>query len=293
MNHFGLNSEYNVLKSVLLHKPGMELHNHPCPACILQNAPIDAVLLQNEFDSIVSTYQKFGIEVQRIDSTPMDDNHDYQWNMMYCRDLLFMTPEGAILSNMYPAIRKGEVKYAERTLEKEGVPILKTIDGEGIFEGADALWINEKHVIVGVGGRTNMNAFEQLKKLLNKMNVVCEALPSCQTKTQHLLGTLQIVDEKLVFLRHEIADKALDEFLKSHDFSIIHIPENKEVQEKQAMNIVTIAPRKIIMTAGCPVTKKAFADSGIEVLAEIDIPELMKGAGGLACATGIIYRDWF
>lgn len=293
MGNYGLNSEYNVLKSVLLHKPGMELHNYPDPEIIFQNAPINSILLQNEFDNIVNTYQKFEIDVQLIDGTPMDDNLDYLWNMMYCRDLLFMTPEGAILSNMFPVIRKGEVKYAKRTLEKNNIPVLHTIDGDGTFEGADALWINEKHVVVGVGSRTNVKAFEQIKKLLNKMNIVCEALSSYHTKTQHLLGTFQIVDEKLALLRYEIVDKALPEFLKTHKFSIIYVPENSEVQGKQAMNIVTIAPRKIIMTAGCPDTKRLYEDAGIEVAAKIVIPELMKGAGGLACTTGILSRDWF
>lgn len=293
MDTFGLNSEYNVLKSVLMYKPGMELHNYPDPEIIFQNAPINSILLQNEFDNIVNIYQKFKIDVQLIDATPMDDNLDYLWNMIYCRDLFFMTPEGAILSNMFPVIRKSEAKYAKRILEKKGIPILHAIDDDGTFEGADALWIDRKHVIIGVGARTNMNAFVQIKKLLIKMNIFCEAIPSYQTKTQHLLGALQFVDEKLVLFRHEIVDKALPEFLKTHKFSIIYVPENSEVQGKQAMNIVTIAPRKIITTAGCPDTKRLYEDAGIEVAAEIEIPELIKGAGGLACATGILSRNWF
>lgn len=291
MNDYGLNTEYNILKSVLLYKPGAEVNNHPDPKSIFQNAPINAIMLQDEFDNIISTYQKLGVDVQMIDATPMDNGPDYKWNMMYCRDLFFMTPEGAILSNMFPVVRKGEVKYAKRSLEKKGIPVLYTINGDGTFEGADALWIDKKHVIIGVGSRTNMSAFEQIKKCLNKMNIDCEVLPFCKTKTQHLLGTLQIVDERLVLLRHEIIDKALPVFLKANKFSIIYIDEKKEVQEKQAMNIVTVAPNKIIMPAGCPETKKSFEDAGIEVTAEIKIHELMKGAGGLACATGIISRE--
>jgi hypothetical protein len=45
------------------------------------------------------------------------------------------------------------------------------------------------------------------------------------------------------------------------------------------------------MPAGCPETRRTFEDAGIEVAGEIRITELLQGAGGLACATGILARE--
>jgi N-dimethylarginine dimethylaminohydrolase len=153
------------------------------------------------------------------------------------------------------------------------------------------LWVNKNLVVVGVGHRTNMEAYEQIKYQLARMNVNCLALPSYQTKTQHILGTVQIVDHDLVLVRDEITDKEVIRFLTEQHFTIISIPENHEVRTKQAMNIVTVSPRNIIMTADCPETKALFTNAGLSITAELDLTQLIHGAGGLACATGIIARE--
>lgn len=44
------------------------------------------------------------------------------------------------------------------------------------------------------------------------------------------------------------------------------------------------------MAAGCPETKQIYRNAGIEVVAELPILQLINGAGGLACATGILAR---
>ena len=291
MMQFGLNSEYGKLKSVLLYKPGPEIHNYSRPASIDHLRPIDHAAISDEFDNIIKTFEGLGINIIQIDPTPITDDRMYLYNMMYCRDLFFMTPEGAILGNMANSTRKDEILYAERTLIANNIPIVHKISGKGMFEGADALWINNNLVIVGVGNRTNNEAYLQIKLALSKMNVDCISLPSYQTKTQHILGTVQFVDRNLVIVRQEITDNEVNRFLKEHDFTIINVPENNEVRTKQAMNIVTISPRTIVMTADCRESKELFIKAGLTIAAELDLTQLINGAGGLACAVGIVGRE--
>jgi N-dimethylarginine dimethylaminohydrolase len=286
-----LNSEFKKLTSVLLYKPGVEIENYPDTEKIQHNHKIDHKKISAEFDNTIDTFRSLGIHVILIDPSPINDDRWYLYNMMYCRDLLFMTPQGAILSNMFADIRKEEVKYAERMLRKNNIPILHTISGNGRFEGADALWINDKSVVIGVGNRTNEDAFDQIKSVLQKMNVSCVSLPSYQTKTQHLLGTVQLVDKDMVLIRHEITDKNVIRFFEKQNYTVVRVPENTEVTSKQAMNIVTVSPRNIIMTANCPETKMIFENAGLKIAAELELTQLINGAGGLACATGIISRS--
>lgn len=291
MKKYGLNTEYGRLSSVLLYKPGIEINNYPDPAKIDQLRQIDHTVISTEFDTVIQTFESFDVKVIQIDSAPLSDDRWYLYNMMYCRDLLFMTPEGAIIGNMANSSRKSEVLYAERTLKDNDIPVLMKISGGGRFEGADALWVNKKLVVVGVGNRTNKEAYEQIKYQLSKMNVDCIALPSFQTKTQHILGTVQFVDHDLVLVRSGITDKQVSDFLIKQQYQVLNVPENAEVRTRQAMNIVTLSPRKIIMTAGCPETKELFINAGIHIAVELELTQLINGAGGLACATGIIARE--
>jgi arginine deiminase len=56
------------------------------------------------------------------------------------------------------------------------------------------------------------------------------------------------------------------------------------------MNIVVVAPRKIVMIKN-PFTKTLYNNLGLEVMGEISADELLKGAGGIGCATGILERE--
>jgi N-dimethylarginine dimethylaminohydrolase len=288
---FGLNSEYGSLTSVLLYRPGPEIGNHADPPAIQHLTPIDHDALMREFDCIIDTYNRLGVRVIQIDAAALNDDRMYLYNLMFCRDLVFMTPEGAVLSSMANRVRREEVRYAERTLRVHNIPVIHTVLGEGRFEGADALWVNDRLVIIGVGNRTNEEAYRQIKEVLKERDIECISLPFSRKGPQHLLGTVQLVDGDLALVRNEIADAEVVRFLEEHGFSVIRIPENSEVRTRQAMNIVTVAPRTILMTAACPETKEIYVREGLEIVAELELTELMKGAGGLACATGIISRE--
>lgn len=291
MTPFCLNSEYKKLSAVMLYIPKSEINNYSDPAKILHIRPINHTELMLEFDHIIEAFESQGITVTLIDPTPIDNDIWYRYNMMYCRDLFFMTPQGAILANMAYGIRSKEPLYAARSLMAMAVPLLHRVSGDGRFEGADALWLRDDFVVVGVGNRTNLQGYEQIRGVLEKMGVHSVGLPSNQVTTQHLLGSVQIVDRNLALVRHEIIDSAVISFLEEQDFTVVKIPENIEVQKKQAMNIVTVAPRTIFMTADCPETKSLYIKAGLTIAAELDLTQLINGAGGLACASATVARN--
>jgi N-dimethylarginine dimethylaminohydrolase len=286
----GAKSEYENLTSVMLYRPGPEIGNYPDPIRIQHLAPINYLSLMREFGNIIACFENLGVTVNLIDPAQIDDERDYLYNMMYCRDLLFMTPRGAIMASMANAVRRAEPLHAARFLEAHGIPLLHTVAGAGRFEGADALWLKDDLVLVGVGNRTNREGFRQVREILEPQGVECLALPSHQVTTQHLLGSIQLVDRDLALVRHEIIAAEVIAFLEERNITVVKIPENLEVRERQAMNIVTVAPRRVIMTAGCPETKRLFREAGVTIAAELDLTQLINGAGGLACATGIIAR---
>lgn len=288
---FRCDSEHRRLKAVLLYRPGPELASIRNPNSAQHLEVIDVPRLRHEISGLASAYRRLGIAVEWIPSRPFPGKTaPERWNLTYVRDLFFATREGAVVSRMASLARAGEEKFASRALALLGVPLNRSVSGLGAFEGADALWLDSKTVLCGVGRRTNAEGLRQLREALipQGVEVLAANLPR---GTQHLLGLLQIVDRRLALLRSSVAPGSLARMLARRGFRLIRVPESEETSVKGGMNVVAVAPRRLVMPRGCPALKRLYVASGLEVAAEVSAGELLKGGGGLACATGILWRE--
>ena len=282
----GSNSEYLPLESVLLYNPGNELSAIRDPNSVQHLEKINVNGIKREFNALAATYRRLGIAVHWIDRDAFDEKY---FNLMYVRDLFWMTPDGAVIARMASRPRAGEEKFAAHALAGLAVPILRSVNGHGLFEGADALWVNPSTILCGLGNRTNPEAFRQLKRTMSEQGVRCIGLKLPRT-IQHLLGVLQIVDRRTALLRSELVSTGFKQKLKALGISIIDVPEWDEVSRRQAMNIVTVAPRTVVMPKNSPKLRQLLKENRIRVAAEVSIDEIIKGAGGIACATGVVRR---
>jgi N-dimethylarginine dimethylaminohydrolase len=211
-------------------------------------------------------------------------------NLMFVRDLFVNTRAGAVAARMASEVRAGEELYAAHALAGLALPIARSISGRGVLEGADALWLDRRNMLCGVGARTNPEGYRQLAQQLALQGVRSHAV-KLPRQVQHLLGILQLVDRDLALVRTELAPAALLTRLKRAGIRVVSVPELAEVTEGQGMNIVTVRPRTIVMPEGCPRLESLYRASGLRIAGRIAIPELLKGAGGIACATGILARE--
>src|SRR3546814_2569119 len=90
---------------------------------------------------------------------------------MFCADLFVMTPEGAILARPASTVRAGEERWVARRLADLGVPILRTLTGTAVFEGADLMWLDPRTAMIGLGLRTNEEAASQIATTLEEIGV--------------------------------------------------------------------------------------------------------------------------
>lgn len=125
---WGVCSEVETLRAVLMRRPGKEVESFDPKAVRFSDEPIDVELMRRQHDNVAKVYTDFGAKVYYVEHQLED-----RPNAVFCRDLMFMTPEGAIITRPGMAARRGEERYVAEALAKIGVPILKTIAGDGML----------------------------------------------------------------------------------------------------------------------------------------------------------------
>jgi N-dimethylarginine dimethylaminohydrolase len=282
----GIADEWSRLKSVLLHKPGIELQDEADPDSQLMLAPLTLDLAQRQHDALAQAYRQAGVSVHYVEPlTPPSPN------LMFVADLVFMTPEGAIVARPASTVRAGEERFVARKLAEMGIPILRTIRGTGHFEGADAAWIASDTVLLATGLRTNAEGAAQVSGLLADMGVdtVLVGLPY---GVMHLMGQLRFVDQNLAIAWPGRVPYAAVHTLQERGYHVLFLPDEHEAKAGMALNFVTLGPRRILMAAGNPNTQRFLENAGVTCHA-VETTELVKAAGGIACLTGILERDRF
>jgi len=280
----GINSEWAPLKSVLLHTPGDELNASMDPEAAQMLAPLDVEKAKAEHILLSQCYQEQGITVIQVE--PRSPAHP---NQMFCADLVFMTPEGAVLARPASLVRAGEEVEVARILVNLGIPILKTLTGNATFEGADAMWIDARTVVIGLGQRTNSEGAAQVTSVLNAqgVDVLTVDMP---INTMHLMGMFRIFDGDLAVGWTRRTPYRLVETIKNKGFQLIFIEEEPGQPINRGINAVTCGPRKILMPDGYPETQKLFENHDVKCITS-PTTELQKAAGAIGCLTGVLHRE--
>ncbi|MCH8037170.1 MAG: amidinotransferase [Proteobacteria bacterium] len=277
----GVGDEWSPLRAVLLHRPGPELVAADDPDAVQMLAPIDLGKAQAEHDAIAQAYRDQGVEVHLVapDAAPPP-------NQMFVADLLFMTPEGAVLARPASTVRAGEERRVARRLADLGIPILRSLRGTATFEGADAAWLDPETVLIGRGLRSNAEGIAQVGALLAEMGVAVIVV-DLPFGTMHLMGTLRFADKNLAVGFPRRVPFAAVEALRARGFEVVFLPD--EAEHGAALNFVTLAPRKVLMVEGNPITRAFLEAHGVE---SVTVPagELRKAAGAVGCLTGILWR---
>lgn len=280
----GIATEWSPLKAVLLHRPGPELEASADPDQVQMLAPLDAARARQQHDALAQAYRDAGVAVYTVEPAEMPTP-----NLMFVADLMFMTPEGAILARPASTVRAGEERFVARRLADLGIPILRSVRGTGAFEGADAAWIDPRTVMLARGLRTNAEGAAQVTGLLHEMEV--EVIPvGLSYGSMHLMGQVRFADRDLAIAKPGSVPIAAVEALRARGYTVLFLPDEDEVVRSSALNFVTLGPRLILMAAGNPITQAFYEYAGI-TCHTVQVDELIKAAGGVGCMTGILERS--
>lgn len=281
----GVSSECGTLRAVLMHRPGPEIDEVADAADALWHDLLDPARARDQHDRLADFYRGNGVAVYELGDVPLDKPNSY-----FCRDVFAMTPQGAILSRPASASRAGEERQAALALARVGAPILHTVFGGATFEGADVAVVSGDLVFVAEGQRTNREGARQVAQAYRDAGVDQVEIVQLPYGCGHLDGMLNIVDRDLAVVYPTQLPWRAYELLKARGYRFLDVPDAGEARRGMAINMVPLGPGVVVMPSGNPLTRAALEAAGVTCF-EVEVDELMKGAGSVHCMTGVLHRD--
>ena len=281
----GVASECGVLRAVVMHRPGAEIDDVTDAASALWHDLLDPARARDQHDRLADCYRTHGVAVHELGDVPLDKPNAY-----FCRDVFAMTPFGAILARPASASRAGEERHAAAALARIGVPILHSVFGRATFEGADVAVVSDDLVFVAEGQRTNRDGARQVASAFSAAGVDQVEIVQLPYGCGHLDGMLNIIDRDLALIYPTQLPWRVYELLKARGFRFLDVPDAGEARRGMAINMVPLAPGVVVMPAGNPITRAALEANGVTCI-EVEVDELMKGAGSVHCMTGVVHRE--
>jgi len=242
--------------------------------------PPDVARAAEQHAGLVAALEADGVEV--VPAAPLDSAYT---KAMYVRDPLVTVPGGAVIGRMAVRMRRGEEADVTRVVAAAGMPILATMTGTATMEGGSFAKLRPGLAALGTSIRCNAEGARQLRAVLAEVGweLLDVPLPGF---TIHIDAHLAMVDADLALVDPDGLPFAFLERLRAEDIQTVHVAPGEE----WGINLLTLAPRRVLMSEGNPRTAERLAAAGVEVLT-VPYDELQNNGGGVHCSTMELVRE--
>jgi N-dimethylarginine dimethylaminohydrolase len=284
LTDWGVNSEYGVLRDVLLGPPQ---HFKWLPTSSISKATlrrgykldIEAALRQHR--EMTQAYEDAGVRVHVLEA---DENLPYQ---VFARDSSVMTPYGAIVTQMAQWWRRGEYAPVLRFYTGMGIPIYDMISA-GSFEGGDFDVIEPGCVLLGYGGeRTQDSSVRQVGGWMEQEGWEARYI-DIAVHYVHIDFMVCMLAEKLAAVCVDTTDPEIVKWLESKGIEII--PVSYQDTMDLGCNVMALGNDKVISTAQSVDLNARLRARGFEVY-DPDVSMFTMGGGGVHCMAMPLRRD--
>ncbi|MCF7935810.1 MAG: amidinotransferase [Synergistales bacterium] len=299
---WGVRNDVGTLKTVLLHRPGEEIdvmqrggrYDPEIEAIIDEDeqwyfrsdkAP-DLQKMQAEHDSFVEVLRQNDVEVVFMEGGPRDPN------CMFTRDMGMVVDGGVIISRMgpvgkpYGTGRRGEELYLLRKVAELGMPVYRTIAGEGLMEGGSFCLLDETHAAIGMSFRGNASGADQVEEVLNLLGIELIRVP-LPGYAMHIDGGIVMVDHDKAIVNVERLPYWFLDRLGELGIEMI-FADYRDVG--YAVNVLTIRPGVVIMDERGTWSREILEKRGVTVL-PVCWEECTKHGGGVHCSSLPLVRE--
>lgn len=210
---------------------------------------------------------------------------------IFTYDPALITSQGAIILRSGREKRRDEAYLMGKRFLELDIPIIYSIRAPGTVDGGDTLWLDSNTLVVGNSFRTNKSGINQLRRVLEEMNirVVEVQLPYYRGQEHcfHLLSLISLVDNEHVVFCPKFTPVELYRMLQERNFSFIEAGED----ELGGCNILTIEPGRCVMLAGYSRIKTELENIGCTVFTYEGEELFDNREGGPSCLVRPLFRE--
>jgi dimethylargininase len=234
-----------------------------CELTHLPRRPIDFQAARAQHHRYEAVLRDLGCEVRSLPPAP--DRPD----SVFVEDVAVVFDEVAVITRPGAAVRQGETAAVAEALAPYRP--LARIEPPATLDGGDVLRVNRR-VFVGLSGRTNQAAVDQLDVVLRKYGYRIHTLSvrGCL----HLKSAVTHVAPDTVLLNPRWVDAG--DFTELHTLSV-------DADEPYAANGLLIGER-LVYPSAFPATARQLQRRGIR-LEPVDVSELQKAEGAVTCCS--------
>lgn len=221
----------------------------------------DYAAMRRQHEAYVAVLESLGLRVDVLEPLP-----GYP-DAYFVEDAAVVTPGLAVITRPGARARRGEVPSVEAALAPHRP--LARIEPPGTLDGGDVL-VADRHVFVGLSGRTNREGAAQLGRLLEGRGYTWEPVPV--GAGLHLKSGVNWLDDGVLL--------ATEAFASMEAFSGYRLV---TVTPAEAYAANTLWINGCLLTpAGYPDTLRKLESLGMRVL-PLDVSEARAMDGGLTC----------
>jgi N-dimethylarginine dimethylaminohydrolase len=257
---YGSQSMIAPLRHALVHMPGDELNQAAWSDYGLPGEA-DRERACVEHSAFLEILTDHGVKLDHLaEATSVQTTAVY--------DPALITDEGAVILRSGRPERRAEALPMARKLLELDIPIIGWLRGDAELDAGDTLWLDEVTLLVATGYRSNEEGLRQLRTALDGIvdDYLRFELPHWRGPAQvlHLMSVVNLVCERVALVYPRAMPHSLHRLLLEREYTLVECPD--EEFDTQGCNVLTLAPGRVVICAGNPVTMSRLRDSGVEVL---------------------------
>ena len=234
---------------------------------------IDNNLAVSEYNKFVNKLSCNGIKINFIDTD------DKLCNQVFVQDVGFVIEDILFISKMSDSSRKRESEYLKKYARERNI---KFYVMKNNAEGGDIIHY-DNIVFVGLSNRTTMEACEEIRDVLAKVNSAVGVIPiRFDCSKIHLDTVFNILDKGNAIISPYVYDREKIERFIANLYDI-----SKEDADNMGTNYVYLGNKKII---SCNKKVSSMLQSRGYDTEYIDYSEIIKAGGGLECSILFLLR---
>ena len=231
----------------------------------IERVATDADAALRQWEAYVEALRRAGWTTMEVPDAPdCPDSAFIEDTMVVFRNVAVIARPGA-------DERKPETVAAERFVESLGLSINR-IRPPGTLDGGDVLKVPHPDgtatIYVGLGGRTNSEGIDQLRRILEPLGATVVTVPL--TKVLHLkTAVTALPDGTIIGYMPNIDDVTV-------------FPRFLPVPEESGSHVVLLGGNRLLMADDAPLTTAMLEQMGYETV-RVDISEFIKMEGCVTC----------